>query len=195
MSDTSSTLVAVGPRLYEVSFDSTGLITSAQPLDAMAPSSGCSIESANQLVVEVARSSIATGIGCIGDKAAVTTGPVLTQVGPPDASIWTSIREGDEWVLTDTGTGIEGHLAFPIVPFVTWSQWPESTVPGFESSLWEPIIAIEPQPTVEAFAGAVIYVWLEEQFDDTGSLSWRADTVLRGSVCARGEAGGRELCI
>lgn len=122
----------------------------------MAPSSGCAIESANQLVVEVARSSIATGIGCIGDKAAVTTGPVLTQVGPPDASIWTSTREGDEWGLTDTGTGIEGHLAFPIVPFATWSQWPESTMPGFESSLGEPTIAIEPHPTVEAFTDAVL---------------------------------------
>jgi hypothetical protein len=239
--DMRTALVATAARLHEVSIDATGLVTSARPLDMMAPSSGCSIESGKQLVTEVAPSSIVTGIGCIGDKAAVTTGSVLAQLGPPDGSIWTSLREDDEWILTDHGTGIETTIAFPIVPFDTWSSWPESTVPGFTSFIWEPIITIETQPSPDAFAdavlatlgtldtepefpvnerivavqpdglplivaqieiggddsvdGAVIYVWLGEQFDAGGSIGWRAEAALRGWECARGESAGRELCI
>ena len=229
------------PTVHELTVDGTGQIIAGRELEAMAPSSGCSIDSANDLARALPASSIVMGIGCIGDKAALTTGSVLTQQGPPDGSIWVALRENDVWTITDSGTGIETQLSFPIVPFSTWSSWPESTVPGFRSHLWEPIVAIEPQPTVDAFAdavlatlgtldtdpefpqneriiavqpdgvplvvaqidiggddsvaGAVIYVWLDEQFDDSGPIGWRAGAVLSGDVCARGESGGRELCI
>jgi hypothetical protein len=234
-------LVPADRRLYELSFDAAGLVTSARQLEMMSPSSGCSIQSATRLAGDVYPSSIMTGIGCIGDKAAVTTGSMLTQLGPPDGSIWTWVREGDDWILTDVGTGIETTLSFPVVPFDTWSTWPESTVPGFRSYWWEPIVAIPTQPTVDALAdellgtlatlgvdpefplnerlvavqpdglplivaqvdlggddsvaGAVIHVWLDQQFDVTGPIGWRSGEVLAGEVCARGEAAGRELCI
>ncbi len=181
------------------------------------------------------------GIGCINDKAALTTGSVLTQDGPPDGSIWTALREDGIWAITDNGTGIETTLSFPIVPIEVWSTWPESTVPGFRSYWWEPIVAIPRQPTVDAFAdellatlgtlgtdpefppneqlvavqpnglplivaqvdiggddsvaGAVIYVWLDQEFDDTGPIGWRSGEVLAGEVCARGESAGRDLCV
>ena len=228
------------PLLYEISIDGTGLITSARALDAMAPSSGCSIGSANDLVRAMPASSIVMGIGCIDDKASLTTGSVLTQQGPPDGSIWLALREDDVWTIADRGTGIETQLSFPIAPLSTWSQWPESTVPGFRSYWWEPIVAIDTQPTIDAFAeellatlgtlatdpefplnerlvavlpdglplvvaqvdiggddsvaGAVIYVWLDEDFDDSGPIGWRSGEVLTGDVCARGDSAG-ELCI
>ena len=227
--------------LYEITIDDSGLITSARALDAMAPSSGCSVDSANDLVQAVPASSIVMGIGCIDDKAALITGSVLTQDGPPDGSIWTALRTDDVWEITDSGTGIDTTLPFPIAPFAVWSTWPESTVPGFRSYWWEPIVAIPTQPTVEAFAdqllatlatlgtdpefplnerlvavqpgglplivaqvdlggddsvaGAVIYVWLDQEFDDSGPIGWRAGEVLAGEVCARSGSAGRELCV
>jgi hypothetical protein len=90
------------PRLYETTIDDSGLITSARALDAMAPSSGCSVGSAIDLVQAVPVSSIVMGIGCIDDKAGLTTGSVLTQDGPPDGS-WHAIglaelcRVGEVW--------------------------------------------------------------------------------------------------
>lgn len=242
--DLATALVQIDPTaapLHEISVDGTGLITSARELDAMAPSSGCSIESASELTRAMPGSSIVMGIGCIDDKASLTTGSVLTQQGAPDGSIWQLLREDDVWTITDTGTGIDNPFSFPVVPFTTWSTWPESTVPGFRSYLWEPIVAIDTQPTVEAFAddvlvtlgtlatepefplnerlvavqpdglpviiaqidiggddsvaGAVIYVWLDEQFGDSGLIGWRAGEVLSGEVCARGETADRDLCI
>ena len=230
-----------GQTLYEITIDNSGLTISASALDAMAPSSGCSIGSANDLVQAVPASSIVVGIGCIDGKAALTTGSVLTQDGPPDGSIWTALRTDEVWAITDSGTGIETMLPFPIAPFAVWSTWPESTVPGFRSYWWEPIVAVPTQPTVDAFAdellatlgtlgtdpefplneqlvavqsnglplivaqvdisgddsvdGAVIYVWLDQEFDDTGSIGWRAGEVLAGEVCARSGSAGRELCV
>jgi hypothetical protein len=230
------------PTVHEITVDGTGLITSARALDAMAPSSGCSIESANDLARGVFASSIVMGIGCIDDKASLTTGAVLTQDGPPDGSIWLALRENGAWSITDSGTGIDNSFSFPIAPFDTWSTWPDSTVPGFRSYWWEPIIAIPSQPTVDAFAaellrtlgtlgfdpefplnerlvavqpgglalivaqvdlggddsvsGGVIYVWLEQAFDDNGPTGWRASAVLAGAVCARGtDSSASELCI
>jgi hypothetical protein len=230
------------PTLHEITVDGTGLITSARALDAMAPSSGCSIESANDLARGVFASSIVMGIGCIDDKASLTTGAVLTQDGPPDGSIWLALRENGAWSITDSGTGIDNSFSFPIAPFDTWSTWPESTVPGFRSYWWEPIIAIPTQPTVDAFgaellrslgtlgfdpefplnerlvavqpgglalivaqvdiggddsvSGEVIYVWLEQAFDDSGPTGWRGGAVLAGAVCARGtDSSASELCI
>ena len=229
------------PKLYEISIDETGLITAARALEAMAPSSGCSIESANDLLRAVPSPNVVMGIGCIDDKAALTTGSVLAQDGPPDGSIWTALRTNDVWAITDSGTGIEATLSFPIAPFAVWSTWPESTLPGFRSYWWEPIVAIPMQPTVDAFAdellatlgtlgtdpefplnerlvavqpdglalivaevdiggddsvaGAVIYVWLDQEFDDTGPIGWRSGEVLAGEVCARGGSAGRELCV
>jgi hypothetical protein len=125
-------LDSADPTLHEITVDGTGLITSARALDAMAPSSGCSIESANDLARGVFTSSIVMGIGCIGDKASLTTGAILTQDGPPDGSIWLALRENGAWSITDSGTGIDNSFSFPIAPFDTWSTWPESTVPGFQ---------------------------------------------------------------
>ncbi len=227
--------------IWEVTIDGSGLITSALAVAEMAPSSGCSINSTIDLIRLLPPSSVVTGIGCIDDKAALTTGSVLTQDGPPDGSIWTALRENDVWAITDSGTGIETTLSFPIAPIDVWSTWPESTVPGFQPSWWEPIIAIPTQPTVDAFAeellttigslgtdpefplnerlvavqpgglplivaqvdvggddsvaGAVIYVWLNEAFDDTGPIGWRSNAILTGYVCARGGSSGREICI
>jgi len=184
-----------------------------------------------------------TGIGCIDDKASLVTGSVLAQQGPPDGSIWLAVRNGEgAWSITDNGTGIdEEAFSFPIVPQSVWELWPESTVPGFRSFWWEPIVAIPTRPTVDAFAdellttlatldteaefplnerlvevrpaglplviaqvdiggddsvaGAVIYVWLDEVFDDSGPVGWRAGEVLAGEVCTRGETAGHDLCI
>ena len=240
--DPTMALVQLDPsELTEISIDSAGLVTSARALDAMAPSSGCTIESANGLLAAVPISSIVGGIGCIDDKASLTTGSVLTQQGPPDGSIWSALRSGGVWSITDNGTGIDDDVSFPVVAFDTWSGWPESTVPGFRSYWWEPIVAIPTQPTVDALAdqllgtvgtlgvdpefplnerlvavqpdglplivaqvdvggddsvaGAVIYVWLDQEFDDAGPVGWRAGEVLAGEVCARGGSAGRELCI
>ncbi len=233
--------IALPSTLYEISVDDQGLITSARALDAMAPSSGCSIESATQLLQAVDASSIVMGLGCIGDKAALTTGSVLTQAGSPDGSVSTALRENGTWAITDSGTGIETSLSLPIVPFDIWSTWPESTHPGFRQYWWDPIITIPTQPTVEAFAdellatlatlatepefplngrivdlepgglplivaqvdlggddsvaGAVIYVWLDEQFDGSGPIGWRSTVVLVGDVCARGGSAGRDICV
>jgi hypothetical protein len=229
------------PTLHEIAVDGNGLITSARALDAMAPSSGCAIDAANDLARGVLASSIVMGIGCIGDKASLTSGSVLTQIGPPDGSIWPALREDGVWTILDGGTGIDNSLSFPVAPFDIWSTWPESTVPGFRSYWWEPIVAIPTQPTVDGFgdellrtlgslvfdpefplnerlvavqpgglplivaqvdiggddsvAGAVIYVWLDQEFDDSGPIGWRAGEVLAGDVCARGESAGQELCI
>ena len=237
-------LVQVSPiddDVHELATDTAGLFTSARLLDAMAPSSGCSIDSANQLLQALPTSSIVTGIGCIDDQASLTTGPVLTQQGPPDGSIWlTSLDEAGAWSITDFGTGIE-NSSFPVVPASVWGTWPQSTVPGFRPFWQEPIAAIPTQPTIEAFAdellttlgtlsidpefplnerlvevrptglaliiaqvdiggddsiaGQVIYVWLDEEFDDDGPIGWRAGEVLVGEVCARGETAGQDLCV
>ncbi len=166
---------------------------------------------------------------------------MLTQDGPPDGSIWTALRTDDVWAITDNGTGIDARLSFPIVPFATWSTWPESTVPGFRSYWWEPIVALPAQPNIDVFAdavittlgtlgtdpefplnerlvevqpggldlivaqvdiggddsvaGTVIYVWLNQEFGDTGPIGWRAGAVLAGEVCARGQSAGLDLCI
>ena len=227
--------------IWEVTIESSGLITSALPVAEMAPSSGCSIDSTIELIRLLPASSVVTGIGCIDDKASMTTGSVLTQYGPPDGSIWTALREDGNWAITDNGTGIETTLSFPIAPIEVWSTWPESTLPGFRSYWSEPIVAIPTQPTVEAFAdqllatlgtlgtdpefplnerlvavqpgglplivaqvdlggddsvaGAVIYVWLDQEFDDSGPIGWRAGEVLAGEVCARSGSAGRELCV
>jgi hypothetical protein len=226
---------------HELSVTDDGLITSAQSLEAMAPSSGCSLDSAGDLLRALPASSIVMGLGCIDDQAALTTGSVLTQQGPPDGSIWTASRsEADVWAITDSGTGIDTALSFPIVSQSVWETWPASTVPGFRSYWWEPIVAIATQPTVDGFAtellaalatlddepefpqnerivdvqpaglpliiaqvdiggddsvvGQVIYVWLDEQFDENDPIGWRAGEVLVGEVCGRGESAG-ELCI
>lgn len=230
------------PSLYEISVDDSGLITSAQALDVMAPSSGCSIDSANDLARAMPASSILMGIGCIDDKASLTTGSVLTQQGPPDGSIRLALRdEAGVWSITDNGTGIDNAFSFPIAPMAVWENWPGSTVARFRSYWWEPIVAIPTQPTVEALAdellatlgpldtdpewplnerlvemqpaglpliiaqvdlggddsvvGAVFYVWLDEVFDDSGPIGWRASYLLGGDVCGRADSTGREICI
>ncbi len=148
---------AIAPTIWEISVDETGLITSARVLDMMAPSSGCSINSANQLIQAMPESSIVMGIGCIDDAASLTTGSVLTQDGPPDGSIWLAQLDANgTWTITDNGTGIEADSSFPIVPQSVWEAWPESTVPGFRSYWSEPIVAIPTQPTVDAFADDVL---------------------------------------
>ena len=233
--------IALPSTPYEIAVDDQGLITSARALETMAPSSGCSINSATQLLQAVDTSSVVMGLGCIGDKAAFTTGSVLTQTGSPDGSIWTALRENGTWAITDSGTDIETSLSLPIVPFDIWSTWPESTQPGFQQYWWDPIIAIPTQPTVDAFAdellatlgtlatdpefplnqrivdlepgglplivaqvdlggddsvaGAVIYVWLDEQFDESGPIGWRSTVVLVGDVCARSGSAGRDICV
>ncbi|HYN31557.1 MAG TPA: hypothetical protein VES40_02950, partial [Ilumatobacteraceae bacterium] len=233
--------IALPSTPYEIAVDDQGLITSARALEAMAPSSGCSIDSATQLLQAVDTSSIVMGLGCIGDKAAFTTGSVLTQAGSPDGSIWTALRENGTWAITDSGTGIETSLSLPIVPVDIWSTWPESTQPGFQQYWWDPIIAIPTQPTVDAFAdellatlgtlatdpefplnqrivdlepgglplivaqvdlggddsvaGAVFYVWLDEQFDESGPIGWRSTVILVGNVCARSGSAGRDICV
>lgn len=233
--------IASPSTLYEISVDDQGLITSARALEAIAPSSGCSIDSATQLVQAVDTAGIAMGLGCIGDKAALTTGSVLTQAGSPDGSISTALRENGIWATTDSGTGIETSLSLPIVPFDIWSTWPESTHPGFQQYWWDAIVTIPTQPTVDAFAdellatlgtlatdpefplnerivdlepgelplivaqvdlggddsvaGALFYVWLNEQFDVSGPIGWRSTVVLVGDVCARGGSTGRDICV
>ena len=47
----------------------------------------------------------------------------------------------------------------------------------------------------DSVAGQVIYVWLDEEFDDDGPIGWRAGEVLVGEVCARGETAGQDLCV
>ena len=66
--------IALPSTPYEIAVDDQGLITSARALEAMAPSSGCSINSATQLLQAVDTSSIVMGLGCIGDKAASRPG-------------------------------------------------------------------------------------------------------------------------
>jgi hypothetical protein len=237
-------LDAPDPTLYEISVDDTGSIISARPLDAMAPSSGCSIESANDLVrvtQEQQPSSVVMGLGCIEDKAALTTGSMLTQEGTPDGAIWVALRDDGVWGITDTGTGIETQLSFPVVPFEIWSAWPEATMPRYREYWWEPIIVLPAKPTIDALAtdvletlgtlqvdpefrlnerlvavapgelplivaqvdfgdddsvaGAIVHVWLEAEFDDTGPVGWRPSAVLTSDVCARGGSLGRELCL
>jgi len=145
------------PSLYEISVDESGLITSAQVLDAMAPSSGCSIDSANDLARAMPASSIVMGIGCIDDKASLTTGSVLMQEGPPDGSIWLALRdEAGIWSITDNGTGIDNAFSFPIAPMAVWENWPGSTVARFRPYWWEPIVAIPMQPMVEALADELL---------------------------------------
>jgi hypothetical protein len=228
-----------GSTIHEITVDD-GLITAARPLDTMAPSSGCSIDSADALIGLLPPSSIVTSIGCLGDEAALTTASVLIQEGPPDGSIWLAGRSDDAWTITDSGTGIETPLSFPVVPIAAWETWPASTAPGFRPAWWEPVVALPVQPTVDALAdellatlaelgsdpefpltvglvvsepnglplivarvdsggddsvaGAMIHVWLEQQFDDTGPIGWRARAVLVGDICARGESTG-ELCV
>jgi len=242
----STALVQIRPidrDVHEITVDSSGLVTTARPLELMAPSSGCALDSAGDLIRALPASSMVTGIGCIDDKASLVTGSVLAQQGPPDGSIWLAVRNGEgAWSITDNGTGIdEEAFSFPIVPQSVWELWPESTVPGFRSFWWEPIVAIPTRPTVDAFAdellttlatldteaefplnerlvevrpaglplviaqvdiggddsvaGAVIYVWLDEVFDDSGPVGWRAGEVLAGEVCTRGETAGHDLCI
>jgi len=195
------------PSLYEISVDESGLITSAQALDVMAPSSGCSIDSANDLARAMPASSIVMGIGCIDDKASLTTGSVLMQEGPPDGSIWLALRdEAGIWSITDSGTGIDNAFSFPIVPMAVWENWPGSTVARFSSYWWEPIVDVQPAglPLIiaqvdlggdDSVFGAVFYVWLDEVIDDSGPIGWRASFVLGGDVCGRGDSTGREICI
>ncbi len=226
--------------IWEITIDGGGLVTSALPVAEMAPSSGCAIDSAIDLIRLLPASSVVTGFGCIEDKASMTTGSVLTQNGPPDGSIWSAVRQDGIWAINDSGTEIDSDFAFPIVPRETWVAWPPSTVPGFRSYWWEPIVAIPTQPTVDGVAdellatlaplntdpefalnerlvavepdglalivsqvdlggddsvvGAVLYVWLEQVFDDSGPIGWRASEVLTGDVCGRGGPTEREIC-
>jgi hypothetical protein len=237
----STSEIALPSTMWQISIDETGRITSATALDTMAPSSGCSLNSAAQLLQAVPPSSIVGAIGCIDDKAALTTASVLTQDGPPDGSIWTALRDQNGvWSINDYGTGIESGLTFPVVPVAVWEAWPQSTITSFRSYWWEPIVAVPTQPTIDAFAdellatlrplnpdpefplnerivevqpaglplivaqvdlggddsvvGAVLYVWLEQAFDDQGPSGWRAGHVLVGDVCGRGDSSG-ELCV
>ena len=231
------------PSLYEITIGANRLVTVAQRLDAMSPSSGCSIKGAVDLVGSLPASSIMTGIGCIGDDATMTTGSVLAQEGPPDGSIWVTSRDADGiWAITDSGTGLdEVEFSFPIVPSATWLLWPETTVPDSESRWSDPIAAIDTQSDVDAFTdellaslatqatepefplneravevqpnglpliiaqvdiggddsigGAVLYVWLEEVFDDSGPIGWRASNVLVGNTCLRGIDAASGLCV
>ena len=47
----------------------------------------------------------------------------------------------------------------------------------------------------DSVAGAVFYVWLDEQFDVSGPIGWRSTVVLVGDVCARGGSVGRDICV
>jgi hypothetical protein len=47
----------------------------------------------------------------------------------------------------------------------------------------------------DSVAGAIVHVWLEAEFDDTGPVGWRPSAVLTSDVCARGGSLGRELCL
>lgn len=155
----ATALVQVGAALYELSIDESGSIESARALDAMPPSSGCSLDSANALVTavhETQPSAVVMGLGCIEDKAALTTGSVLTQAGGPDGSIWLALRVGGVWDITDNGTGIETLLSFPIVPVETWSSWPESTLPTYREYWWAPIISLPVQPDIASAADVVL---------------------------------------
>jgi hypothetical protein len=120
----------------------------------MAPSSGCSIASAHDLLQAVSASDVVMGIGCVDDQAAMTTGSILTQDGGADGAIWTAqLRSADTWTITDVGTGIDTTLSFPILPA---AMWPTSTT-GRSSSYWaEPIEAIPSQTTVDAFADELL---------------------------------------
>ncbi len=156
--DPTAREIALSPNLWQISVDDTGLIASATLLDAMAPSSGCSLDSATQLLQAVPESSIVTGIGCLEDTASLTTGSVLTQQGPPDGSIWLAQQDDlGVWNITDNGTGLDDEsFAFAILPRSSWG--PESTVPMPRPYWSEPIIAIPAQPTVEAFADELLAV-------------------------------------
>ncbi len=47
----------------------------------------------------------------------------------------------------------------------------------------------------DSVIGGVIYVWLDETFDDNGPTGWQAGDVLVGNVCGRGGSAGQDLCI
>ena len=75
-----------------------------------------------------------------------------------------------------------------------------------EFPLNEQLVAVQPNglPLIvaqvdiggdDSVAGAVIYVWLDQEFDDTGPIGWRAGEVLAGEVCARSGSAGRDLCV
>lgn len=66
-----------------------------------------------------------------------------------------------------------------------------------EFPLNERLVAVEPDglPLIvvqvdiggdDSVAGAVLFVWIEEAFDDAGPIGWRPAQVLVSSVCARG---------
>jgi hypothetical protein len=66
-----------------------------------------------------------------------------------------------------------------------------------EFPLNERLVAVEPDglPLIvvqvdiggdDSVAGAVLFVWIEEVFDDAGPIGWRPAQVLVSSVCARG---------
>lgn len=150
-------IVQIDPiGIHEIATDDQGLITAAVLLDAVAPSSGCTLDSTDGLLRTLPASSIVGGIGCIDDQASLTTGSVLTQDGPPDGSIWLAERIGDEWTIVDFGTGIDNTYSFPIVPIANWSTWPEATTARIDDYWRAPIVAIPPQPSVEAFIGQLL---------------------------------------
>lgn len=157
------------PTVYEIHVDGGDVITSAQALQQMAPSSGCTLDDANQLMRTLPSSSIVIGFGCAafdggdgpsGASGSLTIGSVLTQVGPPDGLIVLAERDDPSgvWTITDSGTGIDDAFSFPIVSVDTWTTWPVATAPTASNWWSDAVGSIEPQQEIAGVAGGVISV-------------------------------------
>lgn len=221
----------IGADVVELSIDRTGLVTTATSLERFSPANGCTVADARALLLLMPDSSIAGTLTCLDDRASASTGPVLLQVGPPDGSLWTAVRD-PEWLITERGTEVADSFAFPVPQRTTWSAWPGDTN-GRPSRYWsdaiapiavqpdlatladavlaavrplqfdpefplnERLVAVEPDglPLIvvqvdiggdDSVAGAVLFVWIEETFDDDGPTGWRPAQVLVSDICARG---------
>ena len=94
------------------------------------------------------------GVGCLDDRASLTTGSVLLQNGPPDGSIWLAAHDGEgAWTITDSGTGIEEDFAFPVAALDTWAAWPGDTT-AIPNGCCRPDMDV--QPSVTALADETI---------------------------------------
>jgi hypothetical protein len=106
----------------------------------------------------------------------------------------TSGRPSSSWSDAIAPIGVQSDLA-ALADAVLAAVRPLQFDPEFP--LNERLVAVEPDglPLIvvqvdiggdDSVAGAVLFVWIEEAFDDDGPIGWRPSEVLVSDVCARG---------
>jgi hypothetical protein len=170
---------ATAPVLLQSGPPDGSLWTALRDPDWEITDQGTGIEATFDLPIP-ARSTWSTWPGDTTGRPSAYWGDAIAAVGvQPDVA-----------TLADTILGAVAPLAFDA-----------------EFPLNERLVAIEPDglPLIvvqvdiggdDSVAGAAIFTWIEEVFDDSGPIGWQPDQVIVSDICARGTpVPDQELCV